>query len=196
MALETGDVPDVRVSAYRTFASCDGVAAENLARSQLPAGLPLLMARATGALIEVVFRYLHHRYVAHNALTLASATAAADNLRLWWGYLGWHRKAWDAITAADIEAYRRGLERIVSERTGVPLADGTIAQRITHVLELYRWANAYGPLRQAPVNLSDTKVGAVKRTAYPNVSALTYEEWQGLRQKLGPLPSDHDYHLN
>lgn len=194
MAVEAGDVPDITVSVYRTLASCEGADVEELARFQLPPGFPLLVDRATGALVEVVFRYLHHRCVAQNALTLASAMAAADNLRLWWGYLGWRKKAWDAITAADIEAYRRGLERIVSERTGTPLAEGTIAQRITHVLELYRWANKYGPLRKVPVNLSNTRVGSVKLAANPNVSAFTYEEWRALRKQLGPLPSDGEYH--
>jgi hypothetical protein len=108
---EFEDDLDITVSRYVPVAECPGFTAPEIAAFQLPTGFPLLVNRHSGQIIEPVFRYLYERVkgyarnstAVHQAdpavreragpkrrlrqIRLGSATAAADNLRLWFGYL-------------------------------------------------------------------------------------------------------------
>jgi integrase len=64
---------------------------------------------------------------------------------------------------------------------------------ITHVLELYRWANARGDVRIDSRNLDLEEVGVVAAPSAPQARPFTYEEWRRLRKAIGSLPSDPGY---
>lgn len=190
---------DITVARYAPVAACDGFAADEIGEHQLPEGFPFLIDRRTGGIVEPAFRYIYERAVSRRRtsrrrqLTLESAVAAADNLRLWWGYTRYRGKSWDRITAIDIDAYRRGLGRVVSPRTGEPLAEGTKRQRIVQVLELYRWSNAEGLTAVDEKALGRDATPSTKGEAAAKIRVLTYEQWKRLRPLVGPLPSDPDY---
>jgi integrase len=112
---------------------------------------------------------------------------------LWFGYLNYRGKQWNVVTALDIRAYADGLARLVSPRTGEFLAEGTIAQRRTHVVEFYRWANARGEVRIDARNLASVEASAGGSPAAPQPRGFTYEEWGRLRTSIGPLPSAPAY---
>lgn len=185
---------NITVARYGRLGSCPGFTAEQLAACQLPDGFPFLYNRTAGQIVEPVFRYLYERSVRKADLLLGSAVTAADNLRVWWGYLAYIGKGWQQVTPLDIHAYRRGLGRVLSRRSGLLLMDTTLRQRLTHVLEFYRWANKEGYTALASKHLDAKEHESGGRQADPEVRAFTYEEWNRLRSVVGPLPSDPHYH--
>lgn len=195
MALEDVDADlNITVARYGRLESCPGFTAEQLAACQLPDGFPFLVNRSSGQIVEPVFRYLYERAARRADIRLGSALTAADNLRLWWGYLVIRRRGWDQVTPLDIQAYGRGLGRVVSRRSGLLLTDTTLRQRLTHVLEFYRWANKAGYTAIASKHLDAREHASGGREADPEIRALTYEEWNRVRPIVGPLPSDPHYH--
>ena len=182
------------IASYRHADREGGAGFPSASDSDLVDGFPLLMNVTTGAIVEPVFRYLYERAVRTTRLRLTSARAAADNLRLWWGYLEWRQLPYDQATSGDIEAYHRGLKRLVSPQTGTRIAEGTLRQRMTHVVEFYRWANARGLTTIADRFLADKDNLSGGRPLESRVHALTYEEWRLVRPLVGPLPTDSDYH--
>jgi len=152
---------DITVSRYLPLSECPGFTASDIASFQLPKGFPILVSRRSGQIIEPVFRYIYERVKGYarypremfapasfgrersarqsrpRQIRLDTATAAADNLRLWFGYLAFVNKAWNKIGAQDILSYSRGLGIAVSPRTGDLLTKSTINQRLTHVLEFF-----------------------------------------------------------
>ena len=192
--MRTGaDLPygmNICVGRFQQVAECPGFDAAQLARCRLPDDFPFLVDVDTGAIVEPAFRYLYARAARRTDLTIGSAVAAADNLRLWWGYLAYRKKAWNAVSSLDIDAYSRGLTRAVSPRTGELLAKGTLRQRLSHVLEFYRWSTRDGlyALGERDLDASEYASGGVERDG--GVAPLTYAEWDRCRAHAGPLPSD------
>ena len=132
-----GGFVDIGVGRYVPAADPHGAGPDAEADGvRLPDGFPFLVDRGTGEIIEPVFRYLYAKVVHTRTFTLQSAAGAADNLRLWWGYLHHRGCSWDRATGLDIDAYCRGLGRVVSPRTQKNLAETTVRQRRTHVLDL------------------------------------------------------------
>jgi integrase len=181
------------IASYRPVNACDGFSLEQLREHQLPTGFPLLYDRASGALVEPVFGYLYNNTVRYRHLNLASAYNAADNLRLWWGYLWYRKLEWDQVSSYDIEAYRRLLNRMSSRLLKMRIAEGTVKQRLSAVISFYKYANRCGFTRISTEfleNPGNTK-GGTPSTA--RIRALTYDEWARLRPYVGPLPSDPDH---
>lgn len=185
---------NITVARYEGVTACPGFTPEQIADHQLPDGFPFLVNRSSGQIIEPVFRYLYARVIRKAELRLGSALTAADNLRVWWGYLAFRRKDWRRITSLDIQAYRRGLGRVFSRRSGLLLTDTTLRQRLTHVLEFYRWANKEGYTAVDHRQLDAGEHVSGGRESVPDIRGLTYEEWRRLRPIVGPLPSDPSYH--
>lgn len=204
---------DITVRRYAPVVACSGFTTEDIHAFQLPEGFPFLIRRRSGQIVEPVFRYLYERvrgYPRHyvrtktrnfrshpwrqkRVISIGTAVSAADNLRMWFGYLSYRGKKWNDVSTLDIHAYANGLSRVVSPRTGEKLSRGTIAQRLTHVLEFYRWANARGDVSIDYRNLSLDQVVFGGIPSAPRIRAFTYEEWGRLRTTIGPLPSDSDY---
>ena len=196
VALEDADADlNITVAHYGRLAACPGFTPEQLAICQLPDEFPFLVNRTAGEIVEPVFRYLYERVVRKANFRLGSALTAADNLRIWWGYLSYLRKRWDQATSLDIQAYRRGLGRVLSRRSGLLLTESTLRQRLTHVLEFYRWANKEGFTSIASRHLDAEEHVSGGREPDPGVRAFTYEEWNRLRPVIGPLPSDPHHRL-
>lgn len=207
MRLEMPPEPgmDIVVARFERVDECPGLFAAQVAESQLPDGFPFLLDTSSGQIVEPTFEYLFDRIVRHrayyrgagkkgpkNTLTLATAVTMADNLRLWWGYLAFRGLHWKSVTGTELASYARGLERVVSPRTGEALSDGTIRQRLTHVIEFYRWTNARGYTAIRSDELDEMRGGGKPSPA--GIRAFTYDEWKTLRPLVGPLPSADEYH--
>lgn len=193
MPAEILEDPSFTVARYRQVDACEGFTAGQLSKKQLPEGFPFLVDRTSGSIVEPVFRYLFRRAVKTNRVRISTAVAIVDNLRLWWGYLQYRGIDWSKVTSADIESYRRGLCRVISTRTGAQIAEGTLRQRMTHVLAFYRWANENGYSSINPDFLNDRDNSSGGRELAARIHAFTYEEWTQLRPLIGPLPTDDDY---
>ena len=190
MTDESVEDPNFTVARYRTVAACDGFTVEQLAEHALPEGFPLLMNSTTGGMVEPVFAYLWHRAARTRRISLNSAVGAADNLRIWWGYLAYRRLEWDRVTSADMERFRSGLSCAVSPRTGGVLSEGTVRQRMTHIVGFYQWASKRQLVRISGEFLSSQDARLGGRPLESRVHAFTYNEWALLRPLVGPLPSD------
>lgn len=185
--------PEFTVARYRAVAACDGFTTEQLVEHALPEGFPLLVNTTTGGIVGPVFSYLWHRAARTPRLSLSSAVGAADNLRIWWGYLAYRRLEWDRVTSADIERFRSGLSRAVSPRTGGGLSEGTVRQRMTHLASFYQWASERNLVRLSGEFLSSPEARSGGRPLESRVHAFTYDEWALLRPLVGPLPTDEAY---
>lgn len=157
-------------------------------------GFPFLANVTSGEIVEPVFRYLYARAAWTRQLVVSSATAAVENLRLWWGYLEWRGLDWSAVTSEDIDTYRRGLARLISPHTGLEITEGTVRQRMTHVLNFYLWSNRQGSTSVAERYLTDPDNLSGGRIVEARVRPFTYEEWTKLMPYVGPLPTDETYH--
>lgn len=189
----TPDDCSYTVASFTGQTTLESVDASSSSDTHLFGGFPYVVNLTTGAIVEPIFRYLYERAARTTQLRATSARAAADNLRLWWGYLEWRRIDYTRVTSGDIEAYRRGLTRLVSPRTGQRIAEGTLRQRMTHVVEFYRWANARQFTSVADRFLAEKGNLSGGRQLESRVHAFSYEEWARVRPHVGPLPTDPDY---
>ncbi|WP_081757954.1 tyrosine-type recombinase/integrase [Roseomonas gilardii] len=124
---------------------------------------------------------------------LGTARVAANNLRLWWGYLAYRGLAWDEAGSVDIDGFRNGLVRAISPRTGQPYVEGTVSHRLSHLHGFYSWANREGFTRISQSYLEDDDNRSGGRQASRRIHAFTYDEWNKLRPMAGSLPTDPKY---
>jgi len=110
-----------------------------------PAGMPLLFDDG-GRFLREVHLFLLDRFVRRSGASSSVHTlsAYADDLSVWWSFLGANDGRWDEIHEATVRDFVAVLTSAVSPITGRKYAPATILRRVHTVLRFYEWAAGEG----------------------------------------------------
>lgn len=113
-----------------------------------PAGMPLLFDD-DGRFLREVHLFLLDRFVRRSGAcsSVHTLSAYADDLSVWWSFLGANERCWNEIHEATVRDFVAVLTSAVSPITGRRYAPPTILRRVLTVLRFYEWAAGEGLVR-------------------------------------------------
>ncbi|MCK0071201.1 tyrosine-type recombinase/integrase [Kordiimonas laminariae] len=196
----------LRLGSYIPQEPFEGLSKQEIAEIDLPEGFPFLLCASDCQVDRVSFHYFLSRYrgvkvyrsnVKHSHplyfrthLSVGSLRTAADNIRLWLGYLSYIGKVLTEGSVSDFKAFVNGYAITRNRITGQLLSRSTVRARIGHIRDFILFTNYLGVTDIDPNEISPDKIGVSGRDIAPRIRVITYEEWKKLRHCLGGLPED------
>ncbi len=180
-------------------------------RRVLPSGFPFLVDAAREEIVAPVLLFLAEKYVVPGAFKNGawtknnSASAAAADLKDWWGTIGGSDVPWDCADDSLVADWLIDMKTSISGHTKDFLEDGTVKRRASNVAEFYRWAFARKLVERVPEPDAAKRLAALRLTnpklgrTYVNAHRSKYdrdphpispEVAAPLAAELGPLPSE------
>lgn len=180
-------------------------------RAVLPIGFPFVFDVGRQEVVKPVLLFLHEKYGTPGAFKEGqwikgnSASAAAADLKDWWGSIINGDVPWDCADDSMMADWLIDMKMSLSEKTTDFLNPSTIDRRASNVAEFYRWALGRKLVERVPepdaakrlamMRLTNPKMakphGKTGRSKYDqDPHPISPDVAAPLAAELGPLPSE------